>query len=88
MQLVILNKLDLNPIKDFHIYKYRNEVQVIPFIAEKDTATILAAAYAAIYLPAFLSFLFLMVSGNIPSIDSDNNLFGESLASKYSIGRE
>ena len=55
MQLVVINKLNLNPIKDFHIYKYRNEVQVIPYTAEKDTATILAAAYAAVYLPAFLS---------------------------------
>lgn len=55
MQLVILNSPDKNPVKDFHLYKYRQEVHLItasPLLME---AQIIAAAYAAIYIPAFIS---------------------------------
>jgi hypothetical protein len=55
MQLVVLNKLNDNPIKDFHIYKYRNEVKLIPYTSEKDAAALLATAYAAVYLPAYIT---------------------------------
>ncbi|MFZ4770824.1 MAG: hypothetical protein ACOYLO_11650 [Ferruginibacter sp.] len=55
MQLVLINKLNHNPIKDFHIYKYRQEVQIIPYESKFTEASIIAAAYAGIFLPAFIS---------------------------------
>lgn len=55
MQLVLINKLNHNPIKDFHIYKYRQEVQIIPYESKNEEAKIIAAAYAGIFLPAFIS---------------------------------
>ena len=55
MQLVLINKLNHNPIKDFHIYKYRQEVQIIPYESKFTEASIIAASYAGIFLPAFIS---------------------------------
>lgn len=37
-------------IKDFHLYKYRDDVKMVSY-GEEEYATILAAAYGAIYLP-------------------------------------
>jgi hypothetical protein len=54
MQLVLLNDYGENPIKDFHLYKYRQEVQILPIVSEKNAAPILAAAYAGIFLPTFI----------------------------------
>jgi hypothetical protein len=55
IQLVLINKMGENPIKDFHIYKYRQEVQIIPFESKTQEAGILAAAYAAVYLPSAMT---------------------------------
>ncbi|MEP6711819.1 MAG: glycosyltransferase [Ferruginibacter sp.] len=41
-----------NLIKDFGLYKYRNEVKIIKQQDDKQAARIIAAAYALIYLPA------------------------------------
>jgi len=55
MQLLLINKTGENPVPDFHIYKYRNEVQILAYVSKKWEADIVAAAYAAIYLPCFSS---------------------------------
>jgi hypothetical protein len=54
MQLVLLNEYGENPIKDFHLYKYRQEVHILPYESDKNAAPILAAAYAGISLPTFM----------------------------------
>jgi len=48
LQLVLINKLNENPIPDFHLYKYREEVQLLAGITPQEEAKIVAAAYAAI----------------------------------------
>ncbi len=48
LQLVLINQLNENPIPDFHLYKYRNEVQLLPASAVHNQAGIIAAAYAGI----------------------------------------
>ncbi|MBC7867437.1 MAG: hypothetical protein H7X88_07875, partial [Gloeobacteraceae cyanobacterium ES-bin-316] len=50
MQLVLINKLKNNPIKDFHLYKYRQEVHIINCDTEEMEVQIIASAYAGIYL--------------------------------------
>jgi hypothetical protein len=53
MQLLLLNKLDGMPVKDFRNYRYRDEVQIINTNNEMEEAALIAAAYAGIWLPAF-----------------------------------
>ena len=48
LQLVIINKLRENPVPDFHLYKYRQEVKVVNDLTPKNEAELIAAAYAAI----------------------------------------
>ncbi len=48
LQLVIINKEKDNPIPDFHLYKYRKDVQLLAGIKEEDEANIVAASYAAV----------------------------------------
>jgi hypothetical protein len=50
-KLILLNKLGPNPISDFHLYKYRNDVQIISAANATLQSNIIAAAYAAIFLP-------------------------------------
>ncbi len=48
LQLVLINKLNENPIPDFHLYKYRKEVKLLTATTEQQEADLVAAAYAAI----------------------------------------
>ncbi|RYD78401.1 MAG: hypothetical protein EOP53_11275 [Sphingobacteriales bacterium] len=49
---LVLKELSLQDcIKDFHLYKYRSDVIVVPYTNEETYAKILAACYAAVYLP-------------------------------------
>jgi glycosyltransferase involved in cell wall biosynthesis len=53
MQLVLVLKgLSINEcIKDFHLYKYREDVKIVSYTNGEEYATILAASYGAVYLP-------------------------------------
>src|SRR5690606_23946751 len=53
MQLVlVLKEVSIDDcVKDFHLYKYRNDVKLVNYTNDADYAKMLAAAYAAIYLP-------------------------------------
>ena len=53
MQLMLLmNGVKLEDhIKDFHLYKYRDDIKIITNGSEADHAKRFACAYAAIYLP-------------------------------------
>ncbi len=50
LQLVLINKGRDNPIPDFHLYKYRKEVQWLTGITQQAEANIVAAAYAGIQI--------------------------------------
>ena len=54
MQLLLLLKgvTIEDCIKDFHLYKYRADVKLVPFTTEDAYATILAASYGTLYLPS------------------------------------
>jgi hypothetical protein len=51
LQLLLINKLEENPIADFHLYKYRQEVKILTGITRQQEADLLASAYAAIEIP-------------------------------------
>lgn len=78
MQLVLLFSTTLkeNPVKEFPLYKYRDEVKEI-FSGDDDLlAQITSAAYAAIYLPAIEIMEdkgFVALKNNIPLIISKND---------------
>ncbi len=54
MQLILLNKLGENPVPDFHLYKYRQEVKLLNNMKAEEEAGLVAAAYAAIDLNSSL----------------------------------
>lgn len=54
MQLVLLNKLGENPIPDFHLYKYRQEVKLLNNMRTEEEAGLIAAAYAALEINSSL----------------------------------
>lgn len=53
MKLVLVLKgIGINDcIKDFHLYKYRDDVKIVYYTNDKEYAPVLAAAYGAIFLP-------------------------------------
>ncbi|RYY45139.1 MAG: hypothetical protein EOO06_17025 [Chitinophagaceae bacterium] len=54
MQLVLVLK-DIGieeSIKDFHLYKYRQDVKLVNFVDDNQCAALFGAAYGCIYLPA------------------------------------
>lgn len=51
-KLIFLNRLGPNPVADFHLYKYRKDVQMITPASTMEESVIIASAYAAIFLPA------------------------------------
>lgn len=87
MQLILVLKgLTINEcIKDFHLYKYRDDVKIVSYETEEEYATILSAAYGAVYLPkevvAENSGLHALVSG-IPLITTEGkeaiSVYGEA----------
>lgn len=83
MQLVLFFSANVkeNPVKDFSLYKYRNEVKEIYRGHDDLLAQIISASYAAIYLPSIENMDgigLVTLKNNIPLITSKND-FNKSL---------
>lgn len=88
--LILLTGTNKNPLKGLETYKYRNEVKVISNGTADSVASLSAAAYAGIYLPAFNireTHAFTAIENNVAVITADTAycraMYGEAASYSY-----